>query len=270
MPELRGRPRRLYALRYGWEPVPEAVSLRGGSPDKFLLEPVTGAAVVFDEGWVLFDTGFNPETIRDPEKRMAHYASVDPWYCYIACIPRGDPLMRQLDAAGLNWRDLAFGVISHLHCDHSGGIPHFVDGPPVVLQRREHEFAMDEAGLQHGFFRTDYDLPGLTWRLIDGDAELAPGLRAVATFGHTPGHMSLSVDLPVSGTIVLAGDCADLRKNIEEVIPCGFTTSPDLLGAAERSIERLHQLDAAEGTQVWPAHDPQFWESRRKPPGAYA
>ena len=44
---LKGSPRRLYAFRYGWEPVAEAVSLRGGSEDVFLLEPVTGAAVRF-------------------------------------------------------------------------------------------------------------------------------------------------------------------------------------------------------------------------------
>jgi metal-dependent hydrolase (beta-lactamase superfamily II) len=135
----------LFGFRYGWEPVTEALSLRGGSPDRFIFEPVTGAAIAFDEGWVLFDTGFNPQTIRDPEKRVAHYANLEPWYCYLGCIPRGDPLMRQVEAARLDWSDLAFCVISHLHCDHSGGIPHLVDGPPVVLQSREHAFAIFRA-----------------------------------------------------------------------------------------------------------------------------
>src|SRR5215467_7483261 len=48
---LLGRPRRLYCFTYGWEPIPEATSLKGGARDRFLLEPVTGAAVVYDEGW---------------------------------------------------------------------------------------------------------------------------------------------------------------------------------------------------------------------------
>jgi N-acyl homoserine lactone hydrolase len=270
MGELVGRPRRFFAFRYGWEPVTEALSLKGGSPDRFLLEPVTGAAIEFDEGWILFDTGFNAETIRDPVKRVAHYANLDPWSCYIGCIPRGDPLMRQVEAAGLRWRDLALVVISHLHCDHSGGLPQLVDGPPVVLQRREHEFAMDEAGLEHAFFRSDYALPGLRWMLVEGDTELAPGVQALATFGHTPGHQSLAVELPETGTIVLAGDCADLRRNIEEEIPCGSTTHAHLEDAARESIARLHALDAEPDTLVWPAHDPVFWDARREPPEAYS
>jgi N-acyl homoserine lactone hydrolase len=268
MGQLTGRPRRMFGLVYGWEPVTEALSLRGGSPDVFLLEPVTGAAVEFDQGWVLFDTGFNVDTIRDPVKRIAHYANLDPYYCYLGCIPRGDPLMRQVEAAGLKWPDLAMVVISHLHCDHSGGLPHLVDGPSIVLQKVEHAFAMGEAGLEHAFFRTDYELPGLRWHLVDGDTELADGLRVMATPGHTPGHMSLAVDLPKAGTVVLAGDCADLKRNIEEQIPCGSTTHPRLVVDAERSIARMHQLHR-DGIDVWPSHDPDFWATRRRPPDAY-
>ncbi|MFL5799634.1 MAG: N-acyl homoserine lactonase family protein [Actinomycetota bacterium] len=262
---LSGRPQRVYRFVYGWEPVTEGLSLKGGSPDRFLLEPVTGAAIVYDEGWVLFDTGFNPETIRDPVRRAVHYANLDPYYCYIGCIPRGDPLLRQVEAAGLDWSALALGVISHLHCDHSGGLRLFVDGPPVALQSAEHEFANDGAGLEHAFFRTDYQLPGLTWRLVEGEVELAPGLRAIPTFGHTPGHMSLAVELPTR-TVVLAGDAADLRINIERSIPCGSTTHPDLEPAAARAIERLHQLDTTPGIEVWPSHDPDFWGDGQSPP----
>ena len=252
-------------LVLGWEPVTQALSLKGGSPDRFLLEPVTGAAIEFDEGWVLYDTGFNPETVRDPALRLAHYANLDPYYCYIACIPRGDPLAQQVAAAGLDWGELAFGVISHLHCDHSGGLRLFADGPPVVIQQREYDFAMDEAGLEHAYFRSDYDRPGLSWRKVDGEAELAPGLRTVPTYGHTPGHMSLAVTL-ASRTIVLAGDAADLKANIEGQIPCGSTTHPELEPDAARAIALLHSLDAQPGTEVWPSHDPGFWGDLREPP----
>lgn len=262
---LTGPPRRLYAFRYGWEPIPESLSLLGGSDDEYLLEPVTGAAVVYDDGWVLLDTGFNIDTVRDPQRRAAHYI----WPSYTAVVPPGDPLLRQVEAAGLRWADLAVVGISHLHCDHSGGLRHAVDGPEIAIQAREHAFAMDDAGLEDAYFRDDYDLPGLRWRLLDGEVELAPGLHALPTYGHTPGHQSFAVDLATEGTVVLACDAADLRANVTGAVPCGTTTSPDLAGAAAGSAALLHGLDRRPGWQVWPGHDPEFWATRRRPPAAY-
>lgn len=257
---LRGRPRRLFPLRFGWEPITEAVSLRGGSPDVYLLEPVTGAAVVFDEGWVLVDTGFNVDTIRDDAARAAHY--VIP--CYTGLVPSGDPLVDQVAALGLNWDDLAACVISHLHCDHTGGLRLLEGGPPIVIQERELEFGMSGASLQDAYFRTDYDRPGLDWATFAGDDDtaLADGLTLLPTRGHTPGHTSVAVELERTGTVVLACDAADLRRNIEERIACGTTTSPDLEPEAQASIDRLHDLDRREGVEVWPGHDPAFWEPR--------
>ena len=60
--------------------------------------------------------------------------------------------------------------------------------------------------------------------------------------------------------IVLAGDCADLRENIEGCIPCGFTTHPDLEDAAEKAVQRMHELDQRDDTTVWPSHDPVYWD----------
>lgn len=33
-----------------------------------------------------------------------------------------------------------------------------------------------------------------------------PGLQAISTRGHAPGHQSLVVDLPNTGRVMLAGD----------------------------------------------------------------
>jgi glyoxylase-like metal-dependent hydrolase (beta-lactamase superfamily II) len=263
--ELRGSPRRLYCFTYGWEPIPEVRSRKGGAEDRFLLEPVTGAAVVFDQGWALIDSGFNPELIRDRVQRAEHYVNPS----YIGVIPPGDPLVDQVAAAGLAWSELAFCAMSHLHCDHSGGLRLLADGPPVVLQQREFDFAMNEATVEKAYFRTDYGRDDLNWRLIDGEHELAEGFRVVSTPGHTPGHMSFAIDLRVAGTVVLACDAADLRGNIEMVIPCGTTTSPALEDDAQRSIELLHEMDSQEGVSVWPGHDPDFWPTRRTPPSSH-
>ena len=261
---LSGPPRRLYALVFGWEPVPESVSLLGGRNDRYLLEPVTGAAIEYDDGWVLIDTGFNPELARDPELRAAHYTFPN----YTAVIPPGDPLVDQIRAAELDWDDLVFCAISHLHCDHGGGLRLLVNGPPVVIQQREHEFAMERAGLEHAYFRTDYEREGIDWILVDGDVDLAPGLTGLDTRGHTPGHMSFAVEL-AERTVVLACDAADLMNNITERIPCGNVAEQRDTRAAADSIQRLALLAESLDVEVWPGHDPDFWETRRRPPEYY-
>jgi len=264
LPTLIGHPTGMYALLFGYEPIPESVSVAGGQEDVFLLEPVTGAAVVYENGWILVDTGFNPEIARDVGLRSTHYV----WDNYAPIIPAGDPLPDQIQAAGLRWDDLAFTVISHLHCDHGGGLRLLEDGPPVVLQAAEHDFAMSDAGLEHYYFRTDYVRPGLTFELVDGDRELADGLHLLDTKGHTPGHQSVQVELP-SKTVVLACDAADLLENVTRPVRCGTTTHDELVPSAEKAAERLHSLHNRTGTEVWPGHDPVFWKGIDRPPSRH-
>jgi N-acyl homoserine lactone hydrolase len=255
---LSGRPVALHRLVLGYEPIPEWMSLLGGARDRYLLEPVTAAAVEYPEGrWVLLDTGFNVATVRDPAARAAHYN----YESYTAVVPPGDPLLDQTARLGLDWAALAGGAVSHLHLDHSGGLPHLSNGPPVFVQRAEWAFATGPAGLRHTYFRDDYENRELDVRLLDGDSALAPGLEALDTRGHTPGHQSFRVELG-DRSIVLACDAADLRRNITEACPCGTTAQPGHTAEAERAIRRLHALDAIEGCEVWPGHDPDFWAWR--------
>ena len=136
---------------------------------------------------MLLDSGFNVDVVRDPVERARHLN----YESYTAIVGPGDPLVDQVADAGLAWRDLAFCAISHLHLDHTGGLRLLAGGPPVVLQEAEWEFGSGltfEEALENAFFRTDYGRPGLTIETLDGDTELAPGLRALDTRGHTPGH----------------------------------------------------------------------------------
>ena len=259
-----GPPRALHVLRVGYEPIPEALSVLGGRPDRFLLEPVTVGVVEYDDGWFLLDSGFNVETVRDPVARAAHYNTDS----YTAIVPPGDPLVDQVAGLGLAWDRLIGCAISHLHCDHSGGL-RLLAGAPAVLQRREWEFGVDGAGLEHAYFRDDYADRDLDLHLLDGDTELAPGLRGLDTSGHTPGHMSFAVDLPRSGTVVLACDAADLHRNITEPVACGTTTHPELEPEAAAAAARLHALDAEDGVTVVPGHDPVFWADLEDRPRTY-
>jgi len=93
--------------------------------------------------------------------------------------------------------------------------------------------------------------------LLDGDVDIAPGLRAIDTGGHTPGHQSFVIELPAR-TVVLAGDAAPLRRNIERRVPTGSTADADDGLRADAALQRLADLDGQPGVEVWPSHDPDW------------
>ncbi|MET0829494.1 MAG: N-acyl homoserine lactonase family protein [Microbacterium sp.] len=251
---LEGRPQRLVPLVLGFEPICEAISVRGGSSFKHLMEPVTAAAVVFDRGWVLLDGGFDPARIRDPASRAASFDYEN----YLPIVPPGDPLVDQIAEAGLDWHDLAAAAISHAHFDHTGAARLLHHEQPLLMQRREWDHVRTAPSERAAFlFRDDFDHPRLTVALLDGDVEIAPGLHAIDTAGHTPGHQSFVVELP-GRTVVLAGDAADLRANIERRVPTGSTAAPEDDQRAVAAIGRLAALDAQAGIEVWPGHDPEW------------
>lgn len=261
--DLGGPPTRIVPLVLGWEPIPESVSLRGGDPARFLLEPVTGAAVCFADGWALVDGGFNLDVVRDSALRKQYYD----YESYTAVVPPGDALAEGIAAAGLDWADLGFSALSHVHLDHTGGLRLAPAGTPVVLQRREWDWLQAGAGHRETVIPSDVLGADVDVRLVDGDALLAAGFSALDTSGHTPGHQSFRVDLP-GRSVVLACDAADLERNVTERIPCGWTGGPDGERLAERAVERLADLSALDGVEVWPGHDPGWhaWSPAPAPP----
>jgi len=251
---LAGRPRRVIPFVVGFEVIAEGISVAGGSGFRHLMEPVTAAAVVFDDGWVLVDGGFDPARIRHRSLRVASFDYEN----YAPVVPAGDPLVDQVAAAGLEWSDLAAAAVSHAHFDHTGAGRMLRPDQPLLIQRREWDHALAVTQPRaHFLFIDDIVRPNVQPVLLEGDTRLADGFEALDTPGHTPGHQSFAVDLG-DRTIVLACDAADLRANIEGAIPCGSTVGPDGARLAEASIRRLHDLDERPDTVVWPAHDPDW------------
>jgi len=151
------------------------------------VEAVYGYVVRTPSGVLLLDTGFG---IADEE--------TEAWYR-----PVRVPVDDALGAAGLAADDVALVVNCHLHLDHVGGNPRF-PGRPLFCQRRELDTA--RAG--------DYTVPelvdfaGASYQLLDGEAEIAPGVHVVPTPGHVDGHQSVVVVCD-DGSVVLAGQAHD-------------------------------------------------------------
>jgi len=229
--------------------------------DERLREPTPGVLVQTEAGWLLLDTGFNTALVRDPALRRRFFPDLD----YVPVLPgAGEPLEEALERAGLDVGAVTAVAVSHLHADHAGALKLFAGKVPVHVQRRELEFGLNDPRAEsEGIFRIDFDDTRLDWRRADGDLEIAPGVQAISTPGHTPGHQSFIVEVDDSqggGGFIFAFDAADLTENIEHEHPIGsfIDVSPE---DTVEPIRRLKHLAARRGYRLVPGHDPQVWPS---------
>ena len=129
-------------------------------------------------------------------------------------------LLANLAAAGYKPEQVDAVLITHMHGDHVGGL--VADGKiafpnaTVHAEQRDAAFWLDKAQLDKApeamkdFFRgAQMSLgPYVTagrFKAFDGSVELFPGIRSIATPGHTPGHSIYSVESK-GHRLVLWGD----------------------------------------------------------------
>jgi N-acyl homoserine lactone hydrolase len=251
-------------LKLGRELLPKSLSVLGAE-GRLIWSPIIALLVDTADGWVLLETGIGPDVLKDPEAIAAIYG--DGTAEGIA----EDPLVTALAREGVQLSDLSLAAVSHLHVDHSGGLPHLAEhGVPVVIQRRELEFAASRrVGLAEGYYASDYTDRGVDWRVIDGDAAIASGISALYTPGHTPGHMSYRIDLAGTGTWIMTIDAADLGQNLADRVSPGSFADRAYESAGQTSVERL--LDEADrlDARIVPGHDMLIWKAISHPPGGH-
>lgn len=250
--------RRIVPLTVGWERLPKSISVHGDTSGDVLVEPVPAIALDTGDGWTLIDTGFNTTLIRDPRLRARYHG--DPKIEPILPAGDGEPLADALAEHGIAIADVARILMSHLHNDHAGGLRLFDPSVPVFVQRAELEYARsgDPSVTRQGTFAIDFDDRPRNWRPLDGDATVAPGVDAVFTPGHTPGHMSFVVGLHDGGGYAFACDAADLTENIERERAPGAVAGCTAQDALD-SLLRLKAIAAARGMPLVPGHDPVAW-----------
>lgn len=158
------------------------------------LQPPCNVTLVRDgSNTVLFDVGSGPDFM-----------------------PSAGKLMEAFDQLGITPDDITHVVFTHAHPDHIWGL--LDDFDDLMFANAEHMIGKAEFDYWMDPDTVDTIEPGRTTMAVGakrrleavqdavttfGDGqEILPGIAAVATFGHTPGHMSFEV----AGKAMIVGD----------------------------------------------------------------
>ncbi|SDY06894.1 N-acyl homoserine lactonase family protein [Halopenitus persicus] len=164
---------------------------------------------------ILVDTSFGP-----PDLMTERHPGFE-------CRRSADRTLRAaLEAEGAAPSDVDAIVFSHLDWDHCYNLELFNEDVPIYVQRRELQYAIAPYPMHAVRYEAKSlgrEPPWLSRDLtpIEGETELAPGVTAFPTPGHTVGHQSLAVETD-AGTTVIAADALPTFENVLEDGPAPF------------------------------------------------
>ncbi|MEZ4668520.1 MAG: N-acyl homoserine lactonase family protein [Anaerolineae bacterium] len=197
---------------------------------------------------ILIDSGL-PEIIPEEEQDMVN----------------GQMVFEHLTTIGLQPDDIDMIISTHYDIDHSGSHAAFTKAKYVV-QRSHHEHA--PANPRFAATRLQWDQPMERIRLVDGDTELLPGLELIETTGHVPGHQSVLMRLPKTGTVLLTIDAVPFRDSFVRDQP-DDGSNPDAAAIRASTNKLLDLVEQAKVDLVIFGHDADQWEGLKKLPEYY-
>lgn len=232
--------------------------------NEWIKLPVMTFLIETDDGYILYDTGSNPEAMNgywcDSLKEI-----------YPLYQKPEERLENQLALCGVKPEDVKTVVISHMHLDHAGGLylfPHAdIYVPKEDFMHAQTQVHLNATPSSHGgYVKADCDCYCRQYHLVDEDFELAPGIEVINLPGHTPNLLGLIVHLE-GETIILPQDAV----YTEEIYGPPAKMSGLLYDSINyfKSIEKVRKLQKKYSAKVIFAHDYEFSKTLKFAPDFY-
>jgi N-acyl homoserine lactone hydrolase len=249
---------KLYIIPGGWIRIDKGAVFTPGIDEGVQIDiPIPVYLLQTDDGEnVVIDTGMHPSHIDDPYHSWGREAAE-------ILLPKMEPADRlesRLAEIGLEPHDVTHVVNTHLHDDHCGANYLFPQAE-FIVQREHYEEALAHPHISDELFHR----PELHYRLLDGDAELFRGVRAIVAPGHARGFQALLISLPRTGNVLIAGDAIDTAEHLERDL---WTHCPEPETARESAL-MLERIADEEHALMLYGHDPDQWRTLRLSPHFY-
>lgn len=198
---------------------------------------------------ILIDTGL-PEIIPEEESEFEN----------------GTPIIEQLVSIGIKPEDIDTVISTHYDGDHAGRHAAFTKAQYVV-QRAHHADAPTNP--RYASVRSQWDQPMERIQLVDGDVELLTGFELLETSGHVPGHQSVLLRLPETGTVLLTIDAVPFAEWFTRDAQ-NTESNPNAEETRASTIKLLDLVEREKIEFVIFGHDTEQWDGLKKLPEFYA
>jgi glyoxylase-like metal-dependent hydrolase (beta-lactamase superfamily II) len=219
--------------------------------------PVYGVLIQHPEGNILFDAGLHLED-RQIEAMKTAFVTDDGNKDFFL-----NNISKIVDPADVNHI-----VLSHLHPDHTGFIDRFPDAQIYAGQDALTEYFEKEGVKDDSFIGADVEAwmeAGLKWNLVRGELheeiKLVDGISMIRFGdGHSYDMITLLVELPETGNIILASDLAHTLSNLgpPTIKPCSVMMVDE--EGYVSSHKYLLELAEKKNAQIWVGHDKDQFE----------
>lgn len=175
---------------------------------------------------VLIDTGYGTKDYTNPTRMVRSFNRVIGLVNDIE-----ETALRQVIALGYDPIEVKDIFLTHMHLDHTGGLPDFPHAK-IHVYEKEYQMAMHGKGLESKVYINEHWAHGPDWEVhrLKGDQwyelEITPAvtIKGIELFfipflGHTHGNCAVAVHLPSDQWIIHAGDTCGYHGQIHPEKP---------------------------------------------------